>query len=67
MDWRHEGFSHWAVEAPAAARLTGRRGVLRHHDWPVPDDRGEVGWALDRAYWGRGLATEGGRAAMEPL
>jgi RimJ/RimL family protein N-acetyltransferase len=24
----------------------------------------EVGWRLDPDYWGRGLATEGGRAAL---
>ena len=25
----------------------------------------EVGWALHRDWWGRGLATEGGRASVE--
>ncbi|MGH9186746.1 MAG: GNAT family N-acetyltransferase [Acidimicrobiales bacterium] len=25
----------------------------------------EVGWRLDPRWWGRGLATEGGRAALE--
>ncbi len=25
----------------------------------------EIGWRLDRAYWGQGLATEGGRAGLE--
>ena len=24
-----------------------------------------MGWLLDRAYWGRGLPTEGGRAALD--
>jgi RimJ/RimL family protein N-acetyltransferase len=25
----------------------------------------EVGWRIDPDYWGRGLATEGGRAALD--
>ena len=63
--WRTEGFSHWAVENPASGRLIGRMGVLRHHDWPLSEGPVEVGWVLDREHWGRGLATEGGRAAVE--
>jgi RimJ/RimL family protein N-acetyltransferase len=65
MQWRHEGLSHWAAEDPESGRLVGRIGLLRHHDWPLSRSPVEVGWTLDRDYWGRGLATEGGRAAME--
>jgi RimJ/RimL family protein N-acetyltransferase len=36
-----------------------------HHDWPLSQSPVEVGWALHREWWGRGLATEGGRAALE--
>ena len=36
-----------------------------HHDWSLAPDPIEVGWTLHRDYWGQGLATEGGRAAME--
>jgi RimJ/RimL family protein N-acetyltransferase len=63
--WLEEGFSHWAVEDPATGKLIGRAGLLRHHDWPESDDPVEVGWTLHPDYWGRGLATEGGRAALE--
>jgi RimJ/RimL family protein N-acetyltransferase len=63
--WRVEGLGHWAVEDPETGLLAGRLGLLRHHDWPVEDDPVEVGWALHRDYWGRGLATEGGRAAVD--
>jgi RimJ/RimL family protein N-acetyltransferase len=38
---------------------------LRHHDWPLAQSPIEVGWTLHRDYWGQGLATEGGRAAMD--
>jgi RimJ/RimL family protein N-acetyltransferase len=38
--------------------------VVRHHDWPLEDGPVEVGWVLAPAARGRGLATEGGRAAV---
>jgi RimJ/RimL family protein N-acetyltransferase len=63
--WTEEGFSHWAVEDVDSGRLIGRIGLLRHHDWPVEPSPVEVGWVLDERYWGRGLATEGGRASLE--
>lgn len=40
-------------------------GLLRHHDWPEAPEAVEVGWVLHRDWWGRGLASEGGRAALE--
>jgi RimJ/RimL family protein N-acetyltransferase len=63
--WRTEGFSHWAVEEPQSHRLIGRIGLLRHRDWPLAENPVEVGWVLHPASWGRGLATEGGRASIE--
>jgi RimJ/RimL family protein N-acetyltransferase len=64
LGWRHEGFSLWAAEELESGRFVGRIGLIRHHDWPVDPDPVEVGWALDERFWGRGLATEGGRAAI---
>jgi RimJ/RimL family protein N-acetyltransferase len=63
--WETEGFSHWAAEELEGGQLIGRLGLLRHHDWPVSDDPVEVGWTLHRDWWGKGLATEGGRASLE--
>jgi RimJ/RimL family protein N-acetyltransferase len=65
MEWRHEGFSHWAAEDHETGQLIGRIGLLRHHDWPLSEAPVEVGWALHRDYWGRGLAAEGGGAALD--
>jgi RimJ/RimL family protein N-acetyltransferase len=64
--WRDDGYCQWAACDLESGRLIGRIGLLRHHDWPlvyrpVP----EVGWVLHRDWWGRGLATEGGRAGVE--
>jgi ribosomal-protein-alanine N-acetyltransferase len=63
--WDDEGFSHWAVEDPASGTLIGRIGLLLHHDLPLAPSPVEVGWALHRGWWGRGLATEGGRASID--
>jgi RimJ/RimL family protein N-acetyltransferase len=65
IQWREEGFSLWAVEELESGRLVGRVGLMRHHDWPLAPDPVEVGWALHPDWWGQGLATEGGRAAVE--
>lgn len=62
--WEIEGHSHWAAEDVETGRLIGRIGLLRHHDWPLEPDPVEIGWTLHRDYWGRGLATEGGRASL---
>ena len=63
--WEEEGFGLWAVEDPESGRFIGRIGLLRHHDWPESVRQVEVGWVLHRDWWGRGLATEGGRAGLE--
>jgi len=63
--WREDGVCQWAAVDLRTDRLIGRIGLLRHHDWPLAPDPIEVGWTLHHDYWGRGLATEGGRAAME--
>lgn len=63
--WREDGLCQWAAVDRRTDRLIGRIGLMRHHDWPLAPSPAEVGWTLHRDYWGRGLATEGGRAAME--
>ena len=63
--WKDDGFCQWAAVDLATGRLIGRAGLIRHHDWPLSEDPVEVGWTLHRDYWGRGLATEGGRAAID--
>jgi RimJ/RimL family protein N-acetyltransferase len=63
--WRDDGVCQWAAVDLETNRLIGRLGMFRHHDWPVERDPIEVGWTLHRDYWGRGLATEAGRASMD--
>jgi RimJ/RimL family protein N-acetyltransferase len=59
-----EGVPMWAAVEKVSGRLIGRVGLARHADWPYADNT-EVGWLLDRPYWGRGRATEGAVAALE--
>lgn len=63
--WEEDGFGPWAACERAGGRLVGRIGLLRHRDWPLVPDPVEVGWVLRREHWGRGLATEGGRASVD--
>jgi RimJ/RimL family protein N-acetyltransferase len=61
--WRVNGFGPWAAIDRATGAWVGRIGLDELEDWPeVP--RIEVGFELQRAWWGRGLATEGARAAL---
>ncbi len=58
--WQLRGYGLWAVEERATGQLAGRVGCWRPEGWPGL----EIGWALRRAYWGRGYATEAAVAAL---
>ena len=62
--WDTRGWSHWAVVHRADERLIGFLGLEPPAFLPEVMPTVEVGWRLDPDYWGRGLATEGGRAAL---
>ena len=57
----------WAACERKSGRLIGRIGLLRHDDWPLWTTRSRSGGRSTTSYWGRGLATEGGRAADRRL
>jgi RimJ/RimL family protein N-acetyltransferase len=59
--WEERGFGLLAVEWKETGELIGRVGPQFHRYWL---DDPEVGWAFDPAWWGRGLATEAGSAAV---
>jgi RimJ/RimL family protein N-acetyltransferase len=59
--WQEHGFGLLAVEWRETGELIGRAGPQYHASWPADP---EVGWALDPAWWGRGLATEAGAASI---
>jgi RimJ/RimL family protein N-acetyltransferase len=62
--WRDRGWSHWAVEHREDGRVIGFLGLEPPTFLPEVMPTVEVGWRLDPDSWGRGLATEGGRAAL---
>lgn len=61
--WALRGSGQWAVELKTTGEMIGRAGTHRpeRHDWPGL----ECGWTFDPAHWGRGYATEAGRATVE--
>jgi RimJ/RimL family protein N-acetyltransferase len=60
------GFGMWAVECRETGQLIGRCGF---YPW-VPDGGApepELAYLLARTHWGRGLASEAARAALDAL
>ncbi len=58
--WAEHGLGWWAVELRATGELLGWNGLQY-----LPDtDEVEVGYLLNRPFWGQGLATEGAQAAL---
>jgi RimJ/RimL family protein N-acetyltransferase len=56
--WRVNGFGPWAAIDKTTGSWIGRVGLDELDDWPGAD-KIEVGFELHKAWWGRGLATEG--------
>jgi RimJ/RimL family protein N-acetyltransferase len=59
--WQEHGFGLLAAEDRETGALIGRTGLQYHRAWAHDP---EVGWGLDPAWWGRGLATEMGVACV---
>ncbi len=59
--WQLRGYGLWAVCERESGRFVGRAGLWFPEGWPEL----EVGWTFSRDVWGRGYATEAGRAAVE--
>ena len=59
--WHLRNYGLWAVEHKSTGALLGRAGLYNPEGWPGL----EIGWALNRAYWGQGFATEAARAALD--
>jgi RimJ/RimL family protein N-acetyltransferase len=58
--WELRGYGLWAAELSASGQLVGRVGLQNPEGWPGI----EVGWLIDPAFQGQGLATEAGAAAL---
>jgi len=55
----NNGFGVYAVIEKETKNLIGHCGIR-----PIPEDRVELLYAYDPAYWGKGYATEAGKAVL---
>ena len=62
--WEERGFGLWALEERAGRTFVGFAGLAHQEYWAEGGHKIEVGWRLDHAFWGRGLATEAARASV---
>jgi [ribosomal protein S5]-alanine N-acetyltransferase len=59
--WQEFGYGNWGVELKDEHELIGWAGLQY-----LPElDETEVGFLLDRPYWGKGYATEAARACLQ--
>lgn len=63
--WVLQGTGWWVVEQRDLGRAVGMVGVYQRETQPAMHAELEIGWAIYRAYWGQGFATEAARAALE--
>ena len=63
--WERNGFGLWATIDPADDDVIGWVGAWYPDFVPAVAGEIEIGWTLHPDYWGRGLATEGARAAID--
>ena len=59
----HVGFSRYCVE-DHAGRFVGYVGIRPRSGDQTIGAHNEIGWRLNSAYWGKGYATEAGRACL---
>jgi RimJ/RimL family protein N-acetyltransferase len=66
LGWATQGYGLWAVEEQASpGRLVGFCGLAVPTFLPTVLPAVEVGWRLARHAWGRGIATEATRTALD--
>lgn len=63
--WQDEGIGLFAVDLLETDALIGFAGFLTPDFLPEVMPATEIGWRLARNCWGRGLATEAARAALD--
>ena len=59
--WDNHGYGRWGIIPSGENQIIGWAGL---HFIPELNET-EVGYLLDKPYWGRGIATEAARASIE--
>jgi [ribosomal protein S5]-alanine N-acetyltransferase len=59
--WLDRGYGHWAVVWRETGQVIGWNGL----EFLFDTNETEVGYLMSREFWGRGLATESARAAVD--
>jgi RimJ/RimL family protein N-acetyltransferase len=62
--WEQHGYGLWAAVEKGSGAVIGWAGLAQPTFLPQVMPAVEVGWRLDRAWWGQGLATEAGREGV---
>jgi ribosomal-protein-alanine N-acetyltransferase len=60
--WARDGFGYWIWRERTTGEPVGRGGL--HHVTVEGEEMFEIGWAVVPERWGRGYATEIGRASI---
>jgi RimJ/RimL family protein N-acetyltransferase len=63
--WREHGFGLYAAVDRESGEVIGWIGPSHPTFIPELASEVEIGWTLRRPFWGRGLAGEGARAALD--
>jgi RimJ/RimL family protein N-acetyltransferase len=61
---RTHGYSRWCV-TDRQEKFVGYVGVVHHDAHPSLGKHDEIGWRLNRRYWGQGFATEAAKASLD--
>lgn len=67
-DLEGRGWGFWAIEHAREGRFMGYTGILNTADLPAPlpiPPCVEIGWRLDREFWGHGYVTEAAVRALD--
>ena len=64
-EWDTAGLSIFAVQLRAGGELAGLTGMAVPHFLPEIMPAVEIAWRLARSCWGRGIATEAARSALD--
>ena len=60
-----QGWGFWAVELKSEQRLIGMAGLHSQPDQFSFSPCTEIGWRLNKDYWGQGYATEAAQLALD--